>query len=440
MSSIAREKPHNIDAEESVLGSVLIDPMQLHRVSFLRPNDFFLVKNRWVWEAIGAVDASRKPIDYLTVCDELDRRGQIVDIGGQSYISHLINCVPTAIHAEGYARIVEQTSIRRGLLAAASSIAMLAYDEKRSIDEIQSDAVTEVVKSQRISTRSQQAREVASEILDQVDFYYNNPIGENEVRGLSTGIRAIDKATGGLEPGLILLAARPSMGKSALVCQIAESVAMQGKRVLIHTIEMSNAQVLRRLACGRAQVNWLRVKQGRDDDKLPRFIRELVEVGSLPIIIDDSTNVSTAQIRSSVATHNAVGKLDLVIVDHIGLVSDKAKDEVIRLNYVSSGLKAIAKDFSLPVIGVHQLNRAVESRASQRPVLTDLRDSGHLEQNADIVMMLYREKYYSPGIDDKTAEIIIVKNRDGEMHALAKMVFKDEYTRFEPCDTRPLNF
>ncbi|MBN1887043.1 MAG: replicative DNA helicase [Thermoflexales bacterium] len=425
--------PHSLEAEEAVLGSILIDPTALDQAGahLSQPGDFYLVKHGWIWDTMHTLHKRRDPIDFLTVCEELDRRGQLADAGDQAYLSHLIGSVPTAIHAEGYARIVADTARRRRLIQAAGDIVQLAYAEDLDIDQVEADALRLLCTIQPGNGKMLTARHVAGEVLDMVSTWAENPLKPGQVRGLSTGFSAIDRTLGGMaRDTLIILAGRPGMGKSALAFNIAENVARQGKHVAVFSLEMSRRKVVARLACGRARVNWLRVQQGLTDGQdLTRLMAAIGELGELPLAISDATDLTTAQVRAEVARLHAKKPLSLVVLDHIGLLADQDDNEVRRLGKITWALKRVAKDFGLPVLALAQLNRSVESRDNKRPKLGDLRESGKIEENADVVLMMYREKYYKPDAQD-VVEIIARKNRDGETHANAHLRFVEEYARF----------
>ena len=435
------EPPHSDDNEMAVIGSVLIEPDTIYRLDFLKPEHFFIVKNGWIWAALEKMSGARIPLDYLTLCTELEHSGKLSDIGGAAYLSQIINSVPTAIHAEGYGRIVLSMAIRRGMLAAASEIARLAYDTEGNIDEQMARAASSVSNMPVASRSSLHVSVVASELYDQVSEWSHNPLVGNDVRGLRCHIRPIDKMLGGFERQLLYIwAGRPGMGKSALVDQIGVNVARHGGRVLIVSIEMSARQVLSRLVCADALIRWDEVKRGNMTEEQWRIITEKIsDLSTLPLYICDSSRITTSKVESEVAR---LGNLDLVIVDHLGLLDDRCsngENETIRIGRMSWALKQIAKQYHVPVLCVCQLNRSVEARQDKRPLLSDLRQSGDIEQNADDVLMLYRDDYYNQNsLTPNVVEIIPRKLRDGDTSEVAELHFRKEYVRFDEIERRSI--
>lgn len=435
------EQPNNLDAETSLLGSILIDPDCIrHAASVVNPADFFIVRHQWIYAAMLDLHQRGQPIDPVTLCDLLDKRGKLKEIGGMPAISSLLAVVPTALHSHAYARIVVDASVRRGMLGAASEIAKMAYDESGDTEAQKARAVRLVsdVRGGRNTSRS--ASDVASQLYDRIAAWADNPITDGNVRGQSTGFRSIDLMLGGLEGGLLyILAGRPGMGKSALSFQIGYNVARQNKRVAIFSLEMNAQQVVSRLVCAGARVTWESIKRGHvPDDKWSTLIDKIDHVGSLPLTIDDSSHMTTAGIDSTLAR---LGDIDLAIVDHIGLLNDDKweRNETIRLGRVSWALKQIAKDYRVPVIAVCQLNREVDKRDNKRPVLADLRQSGNIEENADDVLMMYRDDYYNAESECKNiTEILPRKLRDGDTSAVAELYFDKPFVTFAPVERRAL--
>jgi replicative DNA helicase len=434
--NLTPEQPNSIEAEICLLGSILIDPECIrHCASVVQPTDFFIARHQMIYTAMLDLHARSLPIDFVTLCDALDKRNQLKDIGGTPAISSLCNSVPTAIHAHAYARIIVDASVRRGLLCAASKIAEMAYDESGDTEAQKARAIRLVSDVRGGRQTARPVAEVASGLYDQIMEWSNDPLTDGNVRGTSTGFRSIDQMLGGLEGGLLyILAGRPGMGKSALAFQIGHNVARQGKHVAIFSVEMGARQVLSRLVCASARVTWENIKRGHvKDDEWPILIEKINHVAQLPMTIDDSSRMTTAAIDSTLAR---LGNVDLAIVDHLGLLSDvgvRGENETIRLGRISWALKQIAKDYKLPVISVCQLNREVDKRDNKRPVLADLRQSGNIEENADDVLMIYRDDYYNKESSvPNIAEIWPRKLRDGDIDAKADLHFDKPFATFFP--------
>lgn len=435
--------PNNTDAEASLLGSILVDPDCIRSAaSVVQPDDFYIVRHKMVYAAMLDLNTRGMPIDFVTLCDLLDKRGQLKEIGGAPAISSMMQTLPTAIHAHAYARLIVDASVRRGLLSAASSIAKLAYDETGDTEAQKAKAIRLVsdVRGGRNSARH--VSDVASRLYDQIVEWSQNPLASGDVRGLSTGFRSVDMMLGGLEGGLLyILAGRPGMGKSCLAFQIAHNVARKNKRVAIFSIEMGAQQVLSRLVCAGARIPWEAIKRGAvPNEKWDVLIEKIDDASRLPITIDDSSRMTTAGIDSTLAK---LGDVSLVIVDHLGLLSDRTvngENETIRLGRMSWALKQIAKDYRVPVICVCQLNREVDKRDNKRPVLADLRQSGNIEENADAVLMMYRDDYYNAeSASPNLTEIWPRKLRDGDQSAMAELHFEKQFVTFKAIERHGIN-
>ncbi len=379
----ARMAPHSLEAEEAVLGSVLIDPEALFRVlPFLSPGDFFLVKNQWVWEAILALHERRDPIDFLTVSEELERRGQLADVGGQAYLSHLINVVPTAIHAEGYGRIVEQTSIRRRLLATASDIAQLAYEEAQEIDEVIDRAEQALfgVSERRIARELVPISDVIRSYYARIEYLYEH---RGEPLGVPTGFLDLDRLLGGLQRSdLIIIAARPGVGKTSFMLSIGLQAARRThQRVAIFSLEMSNEQVVQRLISQETGIDSQRLRLGDlHEEEWPLFVQASSALSGTSLFIDDTPSISALQLRTKARRLHAEHGLDLIIVDYLQLMTGDMRSEnrVQEIAYISRSLKGLARELNVPVLAASQLSRAVEQRSDKKPMLSDLRESGCL--------------------------------------------------------------
>lgn len=432
--------PHDIDAEEAVLGSILMDPYVIEMVlPILSAESFYLIKNRWIYESVLFLHDARESIDIVTVCNHLKARhgassdNMLNEVGGPAYISHLISCVPTSLHAESYAKIVDDMYRRRMILSSMSEMGRDVFDPTITPDEVEARALKRITSSRgRIGDGS--VKRIASELLDDVSAWGENPLEPGQVRGLSLGYSPINRMLGGLEKQtLTIMGGRPGMAKSALAFSFAEKVAMQGKRVAIFSLEMAGKQVVARLACARARVNWHDVKAGNvvDGDGYSRLFNAISEISLLPLVIYDTSSATSFQIRATIARECAMKGLDFAVVDHIGLLSDRDENEVRKMHTITWSLKQTAKDFKLPVMAIAQLNRGIESRTDKRPVLSDFRESGRIEENIDIGIGLFREEYYDRNSLNNEIEIIILKNREGCGTGTAKLRFIKEYVRFE---------
>jgi len=434
-SESTRMAPHSLEAEEAVLGSVLIDPESLFRVlPFLSPGDFFIVKNQWIWESILGLHERREPIDFLTVCEELERREQLAEVGGQAYISHLINVVPTAIHAEGYGRIVEQTSIRRRLLTAASDIAQLAYEEAQEVDEVIDRAEQALfgVSERRVSRELVPIAEIIRSYYARIEYLYEH---RGEPLGVPTGFVDLDRLMGGLQRSdLIIIAARPGVGKTSLMLSLGLHASRRiHQRVAIFSLEMSNEQVVQRLVSQETGIDSQRLRLGDlHEDEWPLFVEASSALSSASLFVDDTPSISALQLRTKARRLHAEHGLDLIIVDYLQLMTGDMRSEnrVQEISYISRSLKGLARELNVPVLAASQLSRAVEQRSDKRPMLSDLRESGSIEQDADVVMFIYRDDMYDQTSERRNvAEIIVAKHRNGPTGSV-ELYFRNHLAQF----------
>jgi len=439
--------PHNVEAEEAVLGSLLIDPEALFRVSpFLKPDDFYLQKNSWIYESILALHERREPIDFVTLCDELERQERLEEIGGAAYVTHLINAVPSAIHVEAYGRIVEHSAIRRRLINAASQIARLAYQEGEDINQAVDRAEQTLfsVSQRRITRDLTPVQEVIRRYYDRIEYLYDH---RDEPLGVPTGFIDLDRLLGGLQRSdLILIAARPSVGKTSLGISIARHAANLGQHVAIFSLEMSSEQVVQRMVSAETGIDAQRLRLGDlREEEWPLFVRATGRLSDLPLFIDDTPSISVLQMRTKARRLHAEHGIDLIFVDYLQLMTtDNRRNEgrVQEVSYISRSLKGLARELDVPLVGLSQLSRAVEQRSDKRPILADLRASGSLEQDADVVMFIYRDELYNPETEDQNiAEIIIAKHRNGPTGAV-QLFFRDRLAQFLDAETRraPVEF
>jgi len=433
---IDRMPPHSIEAEEAVLGSVLIDPEAIYRVSsFLKTDDFYIVKNQWVWSACLALHERREPIDFVTITRELAARNQLDELGGPAYISHLINVVPTAIHAEGYGHIVERTALRRRLLGAASDIAQLAYEEADDIDQTIDSAEQALfgVSQRRVSRDMLPISEAIRNYFDHIEYLYEH---RGEPLGIPTGFLDLDKMLGGLQRSdLIIIAARPGVGKTSLMLNIALNAARKfHQRVAIFSLEMSNEQIVQRLVSGETGIDSQRLRLGDlRDDEWGLFVQATNALSDAAIYMDDTPSISALQLRTKARRLYAEFGLDLIIIDYLQLMSgdQRTENRVQEISYLSRSLKGLARELHVPVLVASQLSRAVEQRSDKRPVLSDLRESGSIEQDADIVIFIYRDDVYDEDSERKNiAELIIAKHRNGPTGSV-ELYFQKNLTQFK---------
>ncbi len=429
------ELPHNLEAERSVLGALFVDREAIIRVrATLQPEDFLRPAHREIYAAIVDLYDRRVAPDQVAVADELERREQLEPIGGIAYLYDLPTLTPTAAHVESYADIVRRESTRRKLILVGSNIVRLGYDDGMEV----ADALD---KSERLLFDISQSRVVRdfkpiSHYLDaffeRIDFVQRH---RGELVGVPTGFADLDKMTGGLQQSdLIILAARPGVGKTSFVLSMAYNAAItHGRHVGIFSLEMSGEQLVQRVLAMETGVDSQRLRLGYvDDNEWPAISRALGKLANAPIYIDDTPAISIAELRSKARHLQAEAGVDMLIVDYLQLMrgGGKGDNRQQEVSEISRSLKEIARDLNIPVMACAQLSRAVESRTVKVPVLSDLRESGSIEQDADIVMFIYREELYDPDTEKKgIAEIHIAKHRNGPVGTV-NLRFFEALTRF----------
>ena len=431
METVAeRLPPHNIEAEQSVLGSLLIDRDAIIKVaSYLKPEDFYIAANGTIYQAVLDLYNRREPTDFVTLADELERREVLEEVGGVSYLSSLLNTVPTAVHVEYYGRIVERHATLRRLIDAGTEIVSIGFREQIETEDALDAAERALFQvSQKRQTKDFQAiADVLDRYFDQIDYLQQH---RGDVVGVPTGYADLDKLTGGLQRSdLIIVAARPSMGKTAFSLGIAYGAAVQhGRSVGIFSLEMSADQLVQRLLATETGVDSHRLRLGMiDDSEWDRISRAFGRLSEAEIYIDDSANASIMDVRSKARRLQAEKGLDLLIIDYLQLMSGNRRSDnrVQEISEISRGLKGLARELNVPVIALSQLSRAVESRSDHRPMLSDLRESGSIEQDADIVMFIYRDEKYDENTDKKgIAELIVAKHRNGPVGTINLRFFE----------------
>ena len=435
-----RLPPSNLDAERAVLGACLLDRGALVNVTeILSPDDFHDLNYRDVYNVIVEMSRKNRPVDMLTLSAELKDRGIYDKLGGQSFLAAIIDSTPTAANAEYHARIVRDKAIRRRLISAGNTITQMGYDESRDLSELLEDAERHVfaVSRTRNEASFKSIAEVMKPTFDTIQEAFTRE--DNTLTGIDTGFFGINRLISGLQRGALnIIAARPSMGKTALAMNIARNVAVRTKLpVLVFSLEMSARQLAMRLLGAEARMDLQELTNGTFADKDWRTLQEAAStLIESPLYIDDSSILSTIELKARARRFKAKhGVLGLIVVDYLQLMDasrtmDNKQNEVAE---ISRGLKAIARELDVPVIALSQLSRAVESRNEKTPQLSDLRDSGAIEQDADLVGLLYRDSYYAKDPDarnDMSASLDIAKNRNGPTDKVP-LVFLRQYTRFE---------
>lgn len=436
---IDRLPPQSLEAEQSVLGSVLIDRDAIVEVAeFLRPDDFYRQAHALIYAAMLELFERREPIDIVTVAEVLERSDQLEQIGGRSYLTSLSNQTPTAVHAVQYARIVERKAVLRNLIAAAGRIAGIGYEDPAEIQEAIDRAEGELfaVSQRRIDAGFTQLRELLHAAYDRLDYLHAH---RGEISGIRTGFADLDALTTGLQKSdLIVLAARPSVGKTSLALNIAEHAAVRDRRnVGIFSLEMSKEQLVLRLLSSVANIDSQRLRSGfLEEMDFTRIAPAMNALSEAALYIDDTPNISTMELRTKARRLQAEAGLDLVIVDYLQLMqaatTSRDANRVQEVSEISRGLKALARELSVPVIALSQLSRQPEMRESKEPRLSDLRESGAIEQDADLVLFLWREKERGADDGDADGEVVnlkLAKHRNGPTGEV-KLWFKKSQTRF----------
>jgi replicative DNA helicase len=437
-----RVPPNSNEAEQSVLGGLLLDNLAWDRAGdLLTDSDFYRHEHRLIFAAIGALVNASKPADVITVFEHLQNMGRANDCGGLAYLNALAQSVPSAANMRRYAEIVRERAILRKLIAASDEIATTAFNTQgRQVSQILDEAEGRIFKIGEEGSRNSQGFQgidkLVTALIDRVNELAEN--GAEEVTGVRTGFFELDRMTAGLQSGdLIVLAARPSMGKTAFALNIAEHVAVKEELpVLVFSMEMGAAQLALRMvgSLGRIDQQHLRTGALRNDE-WERLAEAVDRLGRVQMFIDETPALNSAELRARARRMaRQFGKLGLIVVDYLQLMSGNSSSEENRateIGEISRGLKALAKELQCPVIALSQLNRSVESRTDKRPMMSDLRESGAIEQDADVIMFIYRDEYYNkdskePGV----AEIIIGKQRNGPVGTL-KLTFLKPLTRFD---------
>ncbi len=436
--------PHSREAEEAVLGAVLINPESYYDVAqFLQAEDFYIHRHRWMWQAFVQLHEQNEAIDFVTVTEELDQMGHLADVGGAAYVTKLINNVPSSLHAEAYGRRVEETAIRRRMLEAANRIAKLAYEEDVSLETVMDDSEKAVfnVSERRLTRDLKPIQSVLSDYFDRIEELSQR---DDELVGVPTGFIDIDKMLGGLQPSdLLIIAGRPGMGKTGFCISAAKNAALTHKKhVAIFSLEMSNEQLVQRLIAQETGIDSTQLRSGQlDPGQWPLFTQAIEVLNDTHIFLDDTPALTPLQLRTKCRRLHLEHHLDLIIVDYLQLMTGDTRNDnrVQEVSEISRNLKILARELNVPVLAAAQLSRAVEQRSDKRPVLSDLRESGSLEQDADIVMFIYRQELYEEDtVHQNMAEILIAKHRNGPTGEV-QLVFRKNLAKFENAARREVD-
>ena len=441
--SAGKIPPQNLDAEKSLIGAVLIDEEVLADISeHVTPKDFYDKNHQLIFAAMMRLYERHRPVDLLTLTEELKKKDQIEIVGGSAYLTELTNYVPTAAHAEAYAELVAQKAVRRRLIKASAEISELGYDEETTTQELLEKAEAELfsVSDQSLKQDLVSIESILTESFDRIEELHRN---KGQLRGIRTGYRDLDNKTAGLQRSdLIIIAARPAMGKTTLVTNLAYNVATIAKLpVLFFSLEMSKEQLIDRMLADASGVDSWNIRTGNlSDEDFSKISEAMGEMAEAPIFIDDTPGLSVLEMRTKARRAAHDQPLGLIVVDYLQLMQTNgnyAGNRVQEVSEISRGLKLIARELNVPLIAISQLSRSVESRTPPIPQLSDLRESGSIEQDADIVTFIYRPGYYEPDNPEvqNITDLIIAKHRNGPVGKV-QLYFHPERLRFMSLDKR----
>ena len=443
-----RVPPQNIDSEKALLGSIMLKPDILNDITtIISPESFYAEKHRMIYKTIFELFGKNEPIDILSVSSRMKEKKQLDQIGGRSYLAELVNLVPSAGNAKHYAGLVQKTGMMRNLINAADYISQLGYDEEHDLDEMLDKAekkIYEVTESPTLH-KFTEIKDSLGEAWDRIDHLHKS---DGELRGVQSGFKDLDNMLSGFQKSdLIVVAARPSMGKSSLALDIARRVSVRDKvPVGVLSLEMSNDQVVDRFISAQASVDLWRLRTGKlssqgTDNDYTRIQNAMGLLSEAPIYIDDTSGHGILQIRAMARRLQASEGLGLLIIDYLQLMEPRnaQASPVQQISEISRSLKGLARELNIPVVALSQLSRAVEQRTPQRPRLSDLRDSGAIEQDSDVVMFIYREdRYRADPTNQGVAEIIIAKHRNGPVGSV-KLFFNEKSATFTDIDKERLD-
>ncbi|MBS5787960.1 MAG: replicative DNA helicase [Clostridioides difficile] len=435
MEDITRVPPHSVESEQSILGSILLDKDAMITVAeIISPDDFYKEAHKIIYESMVSLNNKSEPIDIITLTEELKGKGHLTDVGGISYITSLSTIVPTTSNVKYYTDIVKEKSVLRKLIKASNDIIKLGYEKSTKIEDVIEQAEKKIfdISQEKASDDFKPINEVLMDTYDMIEQLYTN---KSDVTGVTTGFKDLNKKINGFQrTDLILIAARPAMGKTAFSLNLVQNAAIKGNAsVAVFSLEMSKEQLVQRMLASQSSVDLKKIKTGTlGDSDWPRIIDAMAVLSDTKIHIDDTPGIKISELRSKCRKLKIEQGLDLVLIDYLQLMEGDGRNESRQqeIAQISRSLKILAKELNCPVIALSQLSRAPEQRADHRPMLSDLRESGSIEQDADIVMFLYRDEYYNADSESKNiCEVIISKNRHGETGSL-ELVWLGEVQRF----------
>ena len=436
-----RKIPYNIEAEHSVLGGIFVKPDAISKVlEIIKSEDFYKNANKIIYDTMLECYEQGEIIDPLLVIERLKKRQKLAEVGGEEEIVSIYKSVPTAANIENYAKIFKEKAMLRKLIDVGTSVVELAYDGVDEVEAIMDKAENMIFRVAQDKEKKEvySVKDLIDEEFERLEKVYQN---KGEVTGISSSFTEFDKMTSGFHPSdLVIIAARPSMGKTAFALNLAlASAVKQKKGVLIFSLEMSNSQIFQRLISAESKVSMKKLRNGYlDPDEWARVGVATGRLAESPVFIADVPNVTVLEIRSIARRLKAENKLDMILIDYLQLIKgrDRTDNRQQEISDISRTLKGLARELNVPVIALSQLSRATEQRADRRPMLSDLRDSGAIEQDADVVIFLYRDEYYNEQSEDKgLAEVIIGKQRNGPVGTVVLRFF-NEITKFEDFTTR----
>lgn len=427
--------PYSQEAEEATLGGILVNPNAYFEVAqFLKASDFFILRCRYVYEAMEALTERKEALDYLTVLSELKAQNRLSEIGGGAYITQLINSTPTSMHTTVYGHLVQRAAIRRQLMEYGGQVVKMASDESTELSEVLNKVEGKQIEiaSRWVGANTQPLSEAMNAYFARIENLMHNP---NTSLGVPTGFTELDRVFMGFDDqSLTLLGARPGMGKTSMMLSVALNMAKKGFRIGFFSMEMGVEQLMTRLVAMESGINAQRLRSGQlTMDEWSTFVKVSGEMQSLPIFIDDSTLWTPVQLHAKCASMKRRLGLDMIMIDYVGLMSGGGRykdNKVQESGYISRSLKGMARDLRTPVWAAIQLNRNLESRGDKRPILSDLRESGDYEQDADNVMFIYRDEVYNEACEQPGgADIIIAKHRNGPVGTVT-LYFEKTLTKF----------